>query len=111
MYDRHLCPFYEEHSGEYYQGCWEFYDLCWCSQELGSVPNCYTGCFLIRNDEEVMLNTCIEALNRKVEIGHYKKELITYRNLTKNEKMNIIADMETFIGVFNSRFNPPLIYK
>ena len=110
MYDRHLCPFYEEHSGEYYQGCWEFYDLCWCSQELGLVPNCYTGCFLIRNDEEQMLTTCIEALNKKREVYHFKSPT-TSRNLTKSEKQNIIADMETFIGVFNDRFNPPSIYK
>lgn len=24
----HTCPFYEEHAGEYWQGCWEFNDLC-----------------------------------------------------------------------------------
>lgn len=110
MYDRHLCPFYEEHSGEYYQGCWEFYDLCWCSQELGLVPNCYTGCFLIRNDEEQMLEVCIEAMDKPKEVYHFKGPK-TFRNLTKSEKQNIIEDMETFMRVFNDRFNPPLIYK
>ena len=24
----HTCPFYEDHAGEYWQGCWEFNDLC-----------------------------------------------------------------------------------
>ena len=111
MYDHHICPFYEEHGGEYYQGCWEYYDLCYCSPELGLNPTCYTGCFLIRNDEEKMLEVCLNALNRKVEIGHFKKELVTSRDLTKEERMNIIADIKTFIGVFNRRYNPPSFFK
>ena len=111
MFDNHICPFYEEHSGEYYQGIWEFHDLCWCSPELGTTPNCYNGCFFIRNNEEAMLDTCISALDRKVEVRHYKKELGTFRDLTEGEKQNIIKDMETFMGIFNKRCQPSLIYK
>ena len=111
MFDSHICPFYEEYAGEYYQGCWEHYDLCWCSPELGTKPNCYNGCFFIQNDEKKMLETCISAISTKVEMWPYKKELRTYRNLTEGEKQNIIRDMEIFMDVFNKRCQPSLLYR
>ena len=110
MFDRHLCPFYEGHAGNYHQGCWEFYNLCGCSQELGLNPNCYTGCFFIRNDEKKMLEICIEALYKKREIKCQDGSSIG-RDLTVLEKRNIIMDMETFMNIFNKRYQPSLLYK
>lgn len=109
MFAEHECPFYEEFAGEYYQGCWEHYDICWCSQELGTSPNCYNGCFLIQNDEKRMLETCLKALNEPVEVMYFSKPSL-YRPRTQSEKDNIIKSMETFMKVFNKRFNPTSLY-
>ena len=110
MYMKHICPFYEEYAGEYYQGCWEFYDVCWCSQDLGINPTCYSGCFLVQNDEEKMLEVCLSALKRKRKVYGFKVPIIE-RDLTDYERLNIINDMNTFIRIFNERFNPSLLYE
>ena len=104
------CPFYEDHWGEYYQGCWEFYDLCWAAPDLGTSPNCRDDCFIIQEDEAVMLKECLAALDKKREIKCRDGSSV-YRDLTDSEKDNIIRDMEAFMKVFNEVRTPVMYYK
>ena len=104
------CPFYEDHGGEYYQGCWEFYNICWAAQDLGTFPNCYNSCFMLQENEEEMLNVCLGALDKKREIKCHDGSSIE-RDLTALEKSYIIKDMETFMKIFNEIKDPTSYYK
>lgn len=111
MFCEHNCPFYEEHGGEYYQGCWEFYDICWISNELYELPlHCNSGCFLIREDEEEMLRVCRAALKQEKEVWQLNSPPVK-RPLTEGEKRDIIGIMETFIKLFNEMETPIAYYK
>lgn len=104
------CSFYEDHWGEYYQGCWEFYDICWVAQDIGTPPNCQVDCFIIQENEEEMLEVCLAALSKKKEITCTKGSSIE-RDLTVLEKSYIIKDMETFMKIFNEIRDPTSYYK
>ena len=104
------CPFYEDHWGEYYHGCWEFYDICWAAQDLETPSNCQVDCFIIQENEEEMLEVCLAALSKKKEITCTNDSSI-YRDLTDLEKDYIIRDMEAFMKVFNEVRTPVMYYK
>ena len=54
------CPFYEEHSGEYYQGCWEHNDLCWLGSYVPS-SSCYrhVNCWYFTGDPKLTTNVLL----------------------------------------------------
>ena len=101
---RFTCKYYEEHSGENYQGCWEFNDLCWASPELNSPANCDTrNCplnFFSFNNEAKMLGTIFNAFNQKKEVWSFGSKP-TSRPLTEVEKGYIIDTLNYAIEMFN----------
>ena len=65
MRDEKDCPFYEEHAGEYWQGCWEFNDLCYLGHDLGENAFCTRSCwYFAENGLEIAINIINEALNK-----------------------------------------------
>ena len=108
------CKYYEEHSGEYYQGCWEFNDLCWAAPDLQSSPFCeLLGCplgFFSFNNEAKMLATIFEALKKAKEVHHYKEDPII-RPLTEEEKGYIVDILNYAIEMFNFNNKEHLPYK
>ena len=111
MLCEHNCPFYEEHSGEYYQGCWEFYDICWAAPDLGVLPvNCTPECFFIRKDESEMIDVCNKAMSHQKWVSRWNAPPI-YRFLTNEERKYIIRDMEAFMKAFTEAETPVPYYK
>ena len=59
------CPFYEEHSGEYYQGCWEHNDLCWLSSYVPSLScYCHANCWYFMGDPKLIMNLLLREYRR-----------------------------------------------
>ena len=55
------CPFYEEHSGEYYQGCWEHNDLCWLGSYVGSLGcYCHAACWYFTGNPKRVMKILLE---------------------------------------------------
>ena len=91
------CPFYEEHAGEYYQGCWEFNDLCYLAPLvyeadgerrrevlLNSKPECaFGGCSVFNEYEGIIF------------------EFVKLRCNTHSEKVNSLWALRSAISYFN----------
>ena len=75
LYHRQFnCPYYEECAGEYYQGCWEFTNLCYAGPELGSSSSCQApfGCplgFGFFDKENKMLETILSAYEKPIKVN------------------------------------------
>lgn len=105
------CPFYEEHGGEYYQGYWEFYNICWAAPDLGVLPvTCTPECFFIRGDESEMVDVCNKAMSHQKWVSRWNAPPI-YRSLTNEERKYIIRDMEAFMKAFTELRTPIPYYK
>lgn len=96
------CPFYEEHSGEYYQGCWEFNNLCWCAPILDSEVSCHSDCFVLTGDEATMISEISKSLKKaRIVRGWGMPEV--ERPLTDREKHDIIDLLNKFIELQNDK--------
>lgn len=74
------CPFYEEHSGEYYQGCWEHSDLCWLSCYISSLScYCHTDCWYFTGDLKSITNVLLKEY-RQTENFVKKMGILTALN-------------------------------
>ena len=59
------CPFYEEHSSEHYQGCWEYNDLCQLSSYISSLScYCHANCWYFTGDPKLMTNVLLREYRR-----------------------------------------------
>lgn len=104
------CPYYEERSGEYYQGCWEFTDSCWLAPQLNTNPQCHNDCFLINLNEKEMLSVFFKAYNGTREVWQLHKSPIQ-RPLTQEEKSAILKELENCFEYINNYKRQKLIYK
>ena len=98
------CPYYEEHSGEYYQGCYEFNNLCWLGPITGGNYTCHSDCWMFTGDEQDMLNTCLDALHKDREVWRLNAPP-THRELTKYEQDSIMEAINTFSEIMNSEIS------
>lgn len=74
------CPFYEEHSGKYYQGCWEHNDLCWLGPYLSSLScRCHTDCWYFTGDPRLIMNVLLREY-RQTENFVKKMGILTALN-------------------------------
>ena len=104
------CPYYEEHSGEYFQGCWEFTDSCWLAPVIDSYPHCHEDCFLINLNEKEMLSEFFKAYERTKEVWQFNKPPVQ-RPLTQREKSDILKELENCFEYINNCKRQKLIYK
>ena len=102
------CPYYQECDGTYFQGCWEFTDICYLSPLVDGNPFCNDSCFLLNENEEDMLRTFLEPYHNGKRIYTQKQVL---RPLTDSEKSDIIKEMERCMKLINEVKNPPSVYK
>ena len=103
------CPFFEAHAGAYFQGCWEYNDICYAAPSLQREPYCHQECFRHTLDERDILDAFLGALRKPALLYH--DGYVKTRVLTKTEKENIIENMETCFKIFNDYLDKPLIYK
>ena len=102
------CPFYEEYAGEYWQGCWEFTDLCFLGQDLDESPFCNNNCwYFAENDLEVAVDMIDRALNKPYTTyewtGMKFVEKTVISKLSEWRKKIIIDDFNRIIDTLNKR--------
>ena len=91
---RETCPFYEEHSGEYYQGCWEANDICWAAMYFDKDYQCKEDCWFYAKDSDKALAEAVDnALSKQKRVWHFDREP-TWEPLTKEDKHAIISVMD-----------------
>ena len=104
------CPFYEEHGGEYYQGCWEFTDMCYAAPTLDTPHICTRGCPLITGNEEQMLQNIYESYHMPRKV-YAMDGSVDFRALTEWEKDDIIEVLGEMMEVQNTRKKGISFYK
>lgn len=110
VYYNFKCPFYEETGGTYWQGCWEYVDICYLAPILNTSGHCHKGCFMFHKDEKLLINVFLRAMKRSVVVTQFNAPSIA-RNLTPSERCGTIRDMEECFKVMNGLYSFPAFYK
>ena len=93
----HSCPMYEEHMGEFWQGCWEFTDICHMAElihkfpeynSFTALPTCTISCSVYKGNELFSIMNLVLAR---------KKSLSSY------DKINLLSTLKEIIKYFNKR--------
>lgn len=102
------CPFYEEHAGECFQGCWEHNDICYLGQDVEtlSVYCTFDVCWFYSEDPTLVIEQINKAFkaeykrtvwNRK----EYKWELKVCKGADGSRKYNLKRDLNLIFKTLN----------
>ena len=104
------CPFYEEHNGVYFQGCYEHTDLCYLGQDVEALSVYCTfdgyGCWFYTEDPTLVVKQINDAFkgeyrrtiwNRK----EHKWELKVCKGADGSRKYNLKRDLNLIFKTLN----------
>ena len=105
-----LCPFYEEHAGECFQGCWEHNDICYLGQDVEKL-SCYCTfdsnfCWFFTRDPNLIIKQIDDAFKAEYKrtVWNRKKkrwEWQVYKGADELQKARLKGDLDLIFKTLN----------
>ena len=105
-----ICPFYEEHAGECFQGHWEHNDICYLGQDVETLSVYCTfdgyGCWFFTEDPTLVteqINKAFKAEYKRTVWNRKKKrwEWEIYQGANRLQRANLKRDLDLIFETLN----------